>query len=69
MPAQYEAIKRKYHGDKSKAARIFVGLGKSKYQRSQRAKELQEDRKPGKESRQDRQEDRKESRKPGRKYR
>ena len=45
MPAQYEAIKRKYHGDKSKAARIYVGMGKSKYQRSQRAKSLQKDRK------------------------
>ena len=61
MPAQYEAIKRKYKGDKSKAARIYVGMGKSKYQRSQRAKELQEDRKP--ESSKDRKEDRKERRK------
>jgi hypothetical protein len=44
MPAQYEALKEKY--GKSKAARIFVGLGKSKYQRSQRAKSLQHGRKP-----------------------
>jgi hypothetical protein len=43
MPAQYEALKRKY--DKSKAAQIYVGLGKSKYQRSQRAKSLQHKRK------------------------
>ena len=43
MPKQFEALKRKY--GQSKAAKMFVGLGKSKYQRSQRAKSLQHGRK------------------------
>lgn len=40
MPAQYEAIKKAVGGDKSKAARIFIGQGKTKAQRSARAKSL-----------------------------
>ena len=38
MPKQYEALKRKY--GKQKAARLYVGQGKSKRSRSQRAKRL-----------------------------
>lgn len=46
MPAQYEAIKKSVGGDKSKAAKIFIGGGKTKAQRSARAKSLQADRNP-----------------------
>jgi hypothetical protein len=38
MPAQYQALKQKYGNPK--AAKMFVGKGKSKYSRSQRAKSL-----------------------------
>jgi hypothetical protein len=38
MPAQYQALKLKYGNPK--AAKIFVGKGKTKPQRSKRAKSL-----------------------------
>jgi hypothetical protein len=44
MPAQYEAIKRSVGGDKSRAARIFISQGKTKAERSSRARSLQADR-------------------------
>ena len=43
MPQQYLALKRKYGSQK--AAKIYVGLGKGKYDRSQRAKSLHHSRK------------------------
>lgn len=39
MPKQYEALKKKY--GKQKAAKIYVGQGKSKSARSRRSKSLQ----------------------------
>lgn len=38
MPKQYEALKKKY--GKQRAAAIYVGAGKTKKARSQRAKRL-----------------------------
>jgi len=41
MPPQYEALKKKY--GKEKAAKIYVGKGKTAKARSQRAKKLKKD--------------------------
>lgn len=38
MPKQYEALKKKY--GKKRAAKIYIGTGKSKTARSRRAKAL-----------------------------
>jgi hypothetical protein len=46
MPAQYEALKKKY--GKEKAAKIYVGQGGSKAARSKRAKSLQHGKKKDK---------------------
>lgn len=43
MPKQYEALKKQY--GKEKAAKIYVGAGKTAAERSRRAKSLQHEKK------------------------